>query len=74
MRRRELLKAAAAATLTAGVAPRLGRGADRAKTLVEIAKFSQRDAEAYPRYEAHLEKLGKVAESLLLTVKILRRE
>jgi phytoene dehydrogenase-like protein len=40
---------------------------DRAKTLVEIAKFSQRDAEAYPRYEAHLEKLGRVAESLLLT-------
>jgi len=40
---------------------------DRAKTLAEIAKFSQRDAEAYPRYEAHLEKLGMVAESLLLT-------
>ncbi len=40
---------------------------DRAKTLAEIAKFSQHDAEAYPRYEAHLEKLGMVAESLLLT-------
>jgi len=39
---------------------------DRAKTLAEIAKFSQRDAEAFPRYEAHLEKLGMVAESLLL--------
>jgi phytoene dehydrogenase-like protein len=35
--------------------------------VTEIAKFSQRDAEAYPRYEAHLEKLGMVAESLLLT-------
>ena len=40
---------------------------DRAKTLAEIAKFSQHDAEAFPRYEAHLEKLGIVAESLLLT-------
>ncbi len=39
---------------------------DRAKTLAEIAKFSQHDAEAFPRYEAHLEKLGMVAESLLL--------
>jgi len=36
MRRRDLLKTAAAATLTAGVAPRLGRGADRAKTLVFV--------------------------------------
>ena len=40
---------------------------DRAKTLAEIAKFSQRDAEAYPQYEAHLERLAVVAESLLLT-------
>ena len=40
---------------------------DRAKTLAEIAKFSQHDADAFPRYEAHLEKLGLVAESLLLT-------
>jgi len=40
---------------------------DRAKTLAEIAKFSQHDAEAYSRYEAHLEKLARVAESLLLT-------
>src|ERR1019366_7094344 len=39
---------------------------DQAKTLAEIAKFSQRDAEAYPRYEAHLEKLAMVAESILL--------
>ena len=36
MKRRDLLKAAAAATFTAGVAPRLGRGADRAKTLVFV--------------------------------------
>jgi phytoene dehydrogenase-like protein len=40
---------------------------DRARTLAEIAKFSVKDAEAYPRYEAHLEKLAAVAESLLLT-------
>ena len=40
---------------------------DRARTLTEIAKFSRRDAEAYPRYEDHLEKLARVAESLLLT-------
>jgi phytoene dehydrogenase-like protein len=40
---------------------------DRAKTLAEIAKFSKRDAEAYPKYEAHLERLAVVAESLLLT-------
>src|ERR1700724_173616 len=39
---------------------------DRAKTLAEIAKFSARDAEAYPKYEAHLERLAQVAESLLL--------
>jgi phytoene dehydrogenase-like protein len=40
---------------------------DRAKTLEEIAKFSKRDAEAYSKYEAHLERLAMVAESLLLT-------
>src|ERR1700684_420883 len=40
---------------------------DRAKTLAEIAKFSKRDAEAYPKYEAYLERLAIVAESLLLT-------
>ena len=39
---------------------------DRARTLAEIAKFSARDAEAYPKYEAHLERLAVVAESLLL--------
>ena len=36
MRRRDLLKAAAAATVMAGIAPRLGRGADRAQTLVFV--------------------------------------
>jgi phytoene dehydrogenase-like protein len=40
---------------------------DRAKTLAEIAKFSKRDAEAYPQYEDHLERLAVVVESLLLT-------
>jgi phytoene dehydrogenase-like protein len=40
---------------------------DRAKTIAEIAKFSQRDAETYPSYEDHLERLAVVAESLLLT-------
>jgi phytoene dehydrogenase-like protein len=39
---------------------------DRAKTLAEIAKFSAKDAEAYPKYEAYLEKLAIVVESLLL--------
>lgn len=40
---------------------------DRARTLAEIAKFSARDAQTYPHYEAHLERLAQVAESLLLT-------
>src|SRR5712691_8559806 len=40
---------------------------DQRKTLEEIAKFSRRDAEAYPKYEAHLERLAIVAESILLT-------
>src|SRR3984957_9595141 len=40
---------------------------DQAENLTEIAKFSQHDAAAYPRYEAHLEKLAMVAESVLLT-------
>src|SRR5258705_11192164 len=30
----------------------------RAKTLAEIAKFSKRDAEVYPKYQAHLERLS----------------
>ncbi len=40
---------------------------DRDKTLAEFAKFSQKDAEAYPHFEAHLERLAAVVESLLLT-------
>src|SRR6267378_4529608 len=30
---------------------------DERKTLDEIAKFSKKDAEAFPKYEAHLERL-----------------
>src|ERR1017187_10354606 len=40
---------------------------DEKKTLEEIAKFSRRDAEAFPKYEAHLERLARFVESLLLT-------
>ncbi|MFN7994435.1 MAG: NAD(P)/FAD-dependent oxidoreductase [Bryobacteraceae bacterium] len=40
---------------------------DGRKTLEEIAKFSRRDAEVYPAFEAQLERLAKVVESLLLT-------
>src|SRR6266704_1048524 len=35
---------------------------DRRKTLEEIAKFSPRDAEQYPAYEEHLEKLSVFVE------------
>ena len=41
---------------------------DRAKTLEEIAKFSKKDAERYPAYEEHLEKLAQFVEPLLLTI------
>jgi len=40
---------------------------DRARTLAEIAKFSARDAEAYPAYEDLIERLSRVVEDLLLT-------
>jgi len=40
---------------------------DRRRTLEEIAKFSRRDAEAYPKYEDQLERLSRVVEELLLT-------
>ncbi len=40
---------------------------DPRRTLDEIAKFSPRDAAAYPAYEEHLERLAVVVESLLLT-------
>ena len=39
---------------------------DERKTLAEIARFSARDAEAFPKYEAYLERLARVVESLLL--------
>ncbi|HYA17737.1 MAG TPA: NAD(P)/FAD-dependent oxidoreductase, partial [Bryobacteraceae bacterium] len=39
---------------------------DEKKTLAEIAKFSRKDAEAFPKYEAWLERLAVVVESLLL--------
>jgi phytoene dehydrogenase-like protein len=39
---------------------------DRRKTLEQIAKFSRRDAEVYPAYEEHLERLSVFVESMLL--------
>ncbi len=41
-------------------------GADRELTLREIAKFSERDAENYPKYEAMLERVADVIEPTLL--------
>lgn len=40
---------------------------DPSRTLQEIAKFSKHDAEVFPAYEHHLERLAEVVESLLLT-------
>ena len=40
-------------------------GPDRTRTLKEIAKFSPRDAEAYPEYEALLERVAAVVEPVL---------
>jgi phytoene dehydrogenase-like protein len=40
---------------------------DRDRTVQEIAKFSRHDAEVFPAYEDHLERLSQVVESLLLT-------
>jgi phytoene dehydrogenase-like protein len=40
---------------------------DRTKTLAEIAKFSQHDADVYPAYEDRLERISQVVEGLLLT-------
>src|SRR5438093_3933155 len=40
---------------------------DGRKTLEEIAKFSRRDAKAYPAYETHLERLSVFVESMLLS-------
>ena len=39
---------------------------DRARTLVEIARFSPRDAAAYPAYEDQLERISRLVEGLLL--------
>jgi phytoene dehydrogenase-like protein len=39
---------------------------DERKTLAEIAKFSPHDAEQFPKYEKHIERLARVVESLLL--------
>ena len=39
---------------------------DEHKTLAEIAKFSARDAEAYPKFEQQIERLARVIEQLLL--------
>lgn len=41
-------------------------GPDRARTHREIAKFSMRDAEAYPRYEAMLERVAAFIEPTLM--------
>jgi len=39
---------------------------DPRRTQEELAKFSRRDAERFPAYEEHLEKLAVIVESLLL--------
>ena len=39
---------------------------DRAKTCEEIAKFSKKDAETYPKYEEFVERLSEFAEGMLL--------
>jgi phytoene dehydrogenase-like protein len=41
---------------------------DQTKTLAELAKFSKRDADVFAKYEAHLERIAQVVESLLLTI------
>lgn len=39
---------------------------DEKKTLESIAQFSQRDAERFPAYEEHLERIARIIEPLLL--------
>jgi phytoene dehydrogenase-like protein len=39
---------------------------DLDRTVAEIARFSKRDAEAYPRYDEHLEGLAQTIEAMLL--------
>lgn len=43
-------------------------GRDRASDVAEIAKFSKKDAEAYPRYEAMLERVASVIEPTLTQI------
>jgi phytoene dehydrogenase-like protein len=40
---------------------------DQRRTCEEIAKFSRRDAQAYPKYEEFVERLAQFAEKMLLT-------
>ena len=40
---------------------------DTARTVAEIARFSKHDAEAFPKYDAHLEKLAERMDALLLS-------
>jgi len=40
---------------------------DEAQTLASIAQFSRRDAERFPAYEAHLERIARFLEPMLLT-------
>jgi phytoene dehydrogenase-like protein len=39
---------------------------DLDRTVAEIARFSKRDAEAYPRYDEHLEGLAQTIDAMLL--------
>jgi phytoene dehydrogenase-like protein len=39
---------------------------DEARTVEEIARFSRRDAEAFPRYDEHLEHLAQTMDAMLL--------
>jgi phytoene dehydrogenase-like protein len=43
-------------------------GADKASDISEISKFSKRDAENYPKYEAMLERVSSVIEPTLIEV------
>eukprot|EP00897_Mesotaenium_endlicherianum_P004710 jgi/Mesen1/4267/ME000022S03557 len=59
----------ARATAGGGGAPEyLLMGPDAAATHAQISKFSTRDADAYPRYEAMLERFSYMIEPLLDTV------
>ena len=43
-------------------------GRDQASNVAEIAKFSARDAEEYPKYEAMLERIASVIEPTLTQI------